>query len=149
MRVYVNKAQYAEHIALIKGDVASGDDPVLVRMHALNVLDDVLGDAMGGHSGQLQAAMAEIGKAGRGVVVLIREPRPNALSDRLLGALESKPEGDDSKELRDYGVGAQILLDLGVKRLELLSNANRTVIGLEGYGIEIVGRRPIPTGGAA
>src|SRR3546814_1119126 len=77
MLVYRNRVEYAEHIALVKGDIAEGG-PVLVRMHALNVLDDVLGDH-GSRSGTLHNAMRMIGEAGRGIVVLIREPRPTAL----------------------------------------------------------------------
>ncbi len=155
MLVYVNRAAYAEHIALVKGDV-SGTDPVLVRMHALNVLDDVLGDRTLGRAGTLQAAMRTIGEAGRGVVVLLREPRATSLSDRvrarLGGAGEpatplaeaargAKPAG--TGELRDYGIGAQILLDLGVRDMILLSNARRSIVGLEGYGLNVVGHKSI------
>ena len=139
--VYVNRVEYAEHIALVKGDVGDGD-PVFVRMHALNVLEDLLGDEPDRGS-QLHAAMAEIGRRGRGVVVLIREPRPTALSDlveRRLGVGEVR-----SPRLRDYGAGAQILLDLGVKDMILLSNtARRTIVGLDGYGLSVTDVRPIP-----
>ncbi len=141
MHVYVNRVAYAEHIALVKGDVTTGG-PVLVRMHALNVLDDVLADAASGRGGELHAAMQMIAQAGRGVVVLIREPLPTSLSDRLrlrMGAPRPAPAG-----LRDYGVGAQILLDLGVKEMILLSNTERTIIGLDGYGLRVAERRPIP-----
>ena len=139
--VYVNQVEYAEHIALVKGDVGDGD-PVLVRMHSLNVLEDLLGDEPDRGS-QLHAAMAEVGRRGRGVVVLIREPRPTALSDlveRRLGVQEAQ-----SVRLRDYGTGAQILLDLGVKDMILLSNtARRTIVGLDGYGLSVIDVRPIP-----
>ena len=139
--VYVNQVEYAEHIALVKGDVGDGD-PVLVRMHSLNVLEDLLGDEPDRGS-QLHAAMAEVGRRGRGVVVLIREPRPTALSDlveRRLGVREAQ-----SVRLRDYGTGAQILLDLGVKDMILLSNtARRTIVGLDGYGLSVIDVRPIP-----
>ena len=139
--VYVNRVEYAEHIALVKGDV-DGGGPVFVRMHALNVLEDLLGDEPDRGS-QLHAAMAEIGRRGQGVVVLIREPRPTALSDlveRRLGAGEAR-----SPRLRDYGAGAQILLDLGVKDMILLSNtARRTIVGLDGYGLSVTDVRPIP-----
>ena len=139
--VYVNRVEYAEHIALVKGDVGGGG-PVLVRMHALNVLEDLLGDEPDRGS-QLHAAMAEIGRRGQGVIVLIREPRPTALSDlveRRLGVGE-----DRSPRLRDYGTGAQILLDLGVKDMILLSNTpRRTIVGLDGYGLSVTDVRPIP-----
>ncbi len=140
MIVYVNKASYAEHVALVKGDIASGD-PVMVRMHALNVLDDVLADTSQGRGGELQAAMDLIGREGRGVVVLLREPHATSLSDKVRARL-----GGPGREtgLRDYGIGAQILLDLGVRRMVLLSNTKRTIVGLDGYGLEIVEQRAIP-----
>ena len=84
--------------------------------------------------------MRQIAEAGRGVAVLIRETRPTTLSDlvhrRLSGAAQR------AGDLRDYGIGAQILLDLGVKDLVLLSNTQRTIVGLEGYGLRVTGRRP-------
>jgi len=142
MTIYVNTITGAEHVALVKGDVAS-DPPPLVRMHALSVLDDVLHDARSERGGELQAALAEIGREGRGVVVLLREPQPASLSRKL----QSAPDGsaEPPPELRDYGVGAQILLDLGVRRMHLLSNTRRTIVGLDGYGLTIVGHRPIPS----
>ena len=142
MVIYVNKATYAEHIALVKGDISTSD-PVLVRMHALNVLDDVLGDRGSGKGGQLQAAMQQIAEVGRGVVVLIREPSATTLSDTVHARLEHESAGG---ELRDYGVGAQILLDLGIRDMILLSNSQKNIVGLDGYGLSIVERRPISNG---
>ena len=141
MVVYVNRVTYAEHVALVKGDLAE-PGPALVRMHALNILSDVLGEAAGGRGGELESAMRMIDEAGRGVVVLIREPTPTSLSDRVRAKLGSDQRG--GPELRDYGVGAQILLDLGVRDMVLLSNTERTIVGLEGYGLSVVGRQPIP-----
>ena len=141
MYVYINKVAYAEHIALIKGDL-SGDAPVMVRMHALDVLDDVLGDVISGKSGDLQQAMRMIDDAGRGAVVLIREPYPRALSDHVKMRLGEPPEGQH--ELRDYGVGAQILLDLGIQDLILLSNTQRTIVSIDGYDLNVVSQQPIP-----
>ncbi len=135
--VYANTVEYGEHLALVKGDL-SGPEPVLVRMHAVDLLSDVLG---GPGWSKLHAAMRQIATAGRGVVVLLRDTRADALSaavERLGNA--AAPAG----QLRDYGIGAQILLDLGVRRLELLSNTRQTVIGIEGYGIDIVGQRALP-----
>jgi 3,4-dihydroxy 2-butanone 4-phosphate synthase/GTP cyclohydrolase II len=141
MLVYVNRVAYAEHIALVKGDVTT-PQPVLVRMHALNVLDDVLGDSSHDKGGELHTAMRMVADAGRGVIVLIREPHATALSDRVRRMIgEASKEGTD---LRDYGVGAQILLDLGVKDMVLLSNTQRTIVGLDGYGLSVVDQRPIP-----
>ena len=135
--VYANKVEYQEHLALVKGDI-SGPDPVLVRMHAVDLLDDMTG---GPHWISVHNAMHMIGREGRGVLVLIREHRPTALSDRVRELVMSpRPQS----ELRDYGIGAQILLDLGVKDMVLLSNRQRNVIGLEGYGLNIVETRAIP-----
>lgn len=146
--VFVNRVAYAEHLALVKGDITTGG-PVLVRMHALSVFRDVLGDMETGRVGELQKSMEMIGEEGRGVVVLIRESWATSLSDRVRersAAPPKVPEGATTApiRLRDYGVGAQILLDLGVRDMILLTNSNRVVIGLEGYGLRIVDRRPIP-----
>ncbi|WP_282609136.1 3,4-dihydroxy-2-butanone-4-phosphate synthase [Pelagibius sp. Alg239-R121] len=141
MAIYVNQVSYAEHVALWKGDPASVDEPVLVRMHALNVLDDVLGDDTSGKAGELQRSLEIIGKEGRGVIVLIREPSPKSLSETLRARIGEAPK--TTGDLRDYGVGAQILLDLGVRQMILLSNTQRTIVGLEGYGLEVVDQRPI------
>jgi len=122
-------------------------EPVLVRMHALNVLDDVLADRNSGRGGELHAAMDAIGAADRGVVVLIREPLPTSLSDRVRARLAGSAATSD--QLRDYGVGAQILLDLGVRNMILLSNTKRTIVGLEGYGLTVAGQRPIAHEGDA
>ncbi len=139
MVVYRNKVEYAEHIALIKGDI-SGPEPVMVRVHALNVLEDVLGDKHG-RGGILEASMRAISEAGRGVVILIREPRPQSLSNRVRRRL-GEPV-DNTGELRDYGIGAQILTDLGVKNMILLSNHQRTIVGLEGYDLHVVENRQL------
>jgi 3,4-dihydroxy 2-butanone 4-phosphate synthase/GTP cyclohydrolase II len=140
MVVYTNTVAYAEHIALIKGDLTSGG-PVLARVHAANVIDDVLGGLHSGRAGQLHAAMRLIAEEGRGVVLLIREPTPTSLTDRVRAQIDGQP---DPVQLRDYGVGAQILLDLGVAEMILLSNTKRTIIGLEGYGLSVVEQRPLP-----
>jgi 3,4-dihydroxy 2-butanone 4-phosphate synthase/GTP cyclohydrolase II len=140
MHIYANKISNVEHIALVKGDLST-PEPVLVRMHALNVLEDVLGHDKGSRGGLLQGAMETIGREGRGVVVLIREPVSNSLSDRMQSLMDAKTIG--GAELRNYGVGAQILLDLGVRDMILLSNTKRTIVGLEGYGLAVVAQRPI------
>ncbi len=136
--VYANTVEYQEHLALVKGDI-SGPEPVMVRMHAVDLLDDMTGSP---HWIAIHNAMHLIAKAGRGVVVLIREHRKTALAERvrLLSTENSRPP----RVLRDYGIGAQILLDLGVKNMILLTNRRRTIVGLEGYGLNIVEQRPIP-----
>jgi 3,4-dihydroxy 2-butanone 4-phosphate synthase/GTP cyclohydrolase II len=133
---FENKVDHLEHLALIKGDI-SGEEPVLVRMHGMDLITDVLG---GGHHEALQAAMAQIAAAKRGVVVLVREHRNGAMSAGIRGLVEGKSEGRD---LRVYGVGAQILLDLGVKNMVLLTKQHRNIVGLEGYGLNVVEQRQI------
>ncbi|MBV9749672.1 MAG: 3,4-dihydroxy-2-butanone-4-phosphate synthase, partial [Acetobacteraceae bacterium] len=98
-------------------------------------------DMVGAHQwSTLHGAMRMIAEAGRGAIVLIRDTRPHALSDRVR-MLDSHPRPQHF--LRDYGIGAQILVDLGIHEMVLLSNTRRTVVGLEGYGLNIVDQRPI------
>jgi 3,4-dihydroxy 2-butanone 4-phosphate synthase / GTP cyclohydrolase II len=139
MYIYVNKIAYAEHIALVKGDVST-PGPILARMHAVNVLDDALANARSGRGNLLRRSMQIIAEEGRGVVVMLREPTPTALSERVRGYIES---GQPQRELRDYGIGAQILLDLGVHDMMLLTNMPRLIVGLDGYGLHVVGNRPV------
>ena len=145
LTVYVNTIEYAEHIALVKGDVTT-DEPVLVRMHAVNIVEDLVGAHVG--SGSLfHKAMERIGKEGRGVLVLIRDTRPTVVTDTI--AKTARDQSDQSEQegarrLLEYGVGAQILLDLGVRDMILLSNSPvRKIVGLEGYGLQVVGQEPI------
>jgi 3,4-dihydroxy 2-butanone 4-phosphate synthase/GTP cyclohydrolase II len=142
---------YAEHVALTKGVVA-GNEPVYVRMHALNLLGDVLGDttetqfAAGekrDRATELHSAMRIIAEKGRGVVVVIRETSPTSIS-RFVQEREGKPLAKPISELRQYGVGAQILLELGVRNMILLTNTRRNIVGLDGYGITLVAQEPIP-----
>ncbi|HSA67018.1 MAG TPA: 3,4-dihydroxy-2-butanone-4-phosphate synthase [Methyloceanibacter sp.] len=140
LKVYATTVDPAEHVALVKGDVQNGG-PVLARVHATNTLDDILG--AGGHRETLvHKAMDIIGREGRGVIVLIRESRPDAISSRLKS--EEKPEQSGQQRLIEYGIGAQILLDLGVREMVLLSNSPaRKIVGLEGYGLKVVGHRSL------
>jgi len=136
-KTYVNTAEYAEHMVLQKGRVEPGK-PTLVRMHSMSMFTDLFGE-VGGRAGQLQRAMDIIGEEGAGIVVIIRDARPDAISTQM----KAKDAGQ-SFELRDYGIGAQILTDLGVTDMILLTNAHRTIIGITGYGLTVVGERPIP-----
>ena len=134
--VYGSTVTPGEHLALIKGDVTAGEEPVLVRMHAASLINDLVS---GRTIGELHGAMRMIAEAGRGVVVLLRDWRTDGLSDQI-----RRGRGRAiSPELRDYGIGAQILADLGVSRMIRLSNHPRPIVGLEGYGIEDVEIRPI------
>ena len=138
--VYANTIEYGEHIALVKGE-PDRNGPALVRMHAVNMLADTLSRQ---GPAELHAAMEEIGRSGHGVVVLLREMKPTALSERVRAG-----QGRAAPELRDYGIGAQILTDLGVKEMVLLSNHPRPIFGLEGYGLTVVDTRPISECGKA
>lgn len=141
MVIYTNTLHYAEHVALVKGKI-SPDKPTLVRVHKLDVLRDVLGDMESG--GAKQKSMEVIAKEG-GVLLLIREPSATSLSDSVKNriALREKGEAYKPADLRDYGIGAQILLDLGVRDMILLTNSNRPIVGLEGYGLSVVGTRKL------
>ncbi|VBB68971.1 3,4-dihydroxy-2-butanone 4-phosphate synthase / GTP cyclohydrolase II [invertebrate metagenome] len=141
MIVYHNKINYAEHIALVKGNICDSSGPVMVRMHALSVLDDVLGEQGTGRGSMLHAAMQMVATHGRGAVVVLREPQPTALSERVQARNQNALLTGDP--LRDYGVGAQILLDLGVHDMILLTNNPKIIIGLSGYGLAVVGHLPI------
>ncbi|SBV94679.1 3,4-dihydroxy-2-butanone 4-phosphate synthase [uncultured Alphaproteobacteria bacterium] len=139
VRVYVDSVSGGEHVALVKGEVP-GAEPPLVRMHALNVFEDILGDTLRGHQGVLARSMREIADFGRGVVVLIRDPSPTSWS----AAAAARTDGRAESELRDYGIGAQILRDLGIRDMILLSNTHKTIIGLDGYDLHIVAERAVP-----
>lgn len=139
--VYAAKPGYSEHIALVKGDL-SAPGPVLVRMHAVNILEDMLagqGDRPAG--AVLHGAMRAIEEAGRGVIVLIRESNPTFISQKLTAT--EATGADPANELRYYGIGAQILVDLGVRDMVLLTNSRRTIVGLDGYGLTVLEQRPI------
>ncbi len=132
MRVFADETHGAEHIVLCKGDLAS-EAPVLVRMHALNPLEDVLGIG-DGHVGDLQGAMQVIAREGRGVIVLLRDTDMKMAADA-----EASP-----KTLRQYGLGAQILSALGLTQITLVTNsAQPRVVGLDAYGLSIMGTRKI------
>jgi 3,4-dihydroxy 2-butanone 4-phosphate synthase/GTP cyclohydrolase II len=129
LHVFANRIAYAEHIALVKGDI-TGPEPVLVRVHVQNIVQDVLGRA----EPLVETAMKLIEKEGRGVFVLIREPEPQAVSGEILSGKASVPE---------YGIGSQILSDLGIKNMIVLTNHPKTVTGLDAYGLHIVGHRAL------
>jgi 3,4-dihydroxy 2-butanone 4-phosphate synthase/GTP cyclohydrolase II len=135
-----NKASGSEQIALVKGRI-DPDAPTLVRMHALSPFSDLFGEG-GPRGGVLRRSMEIIGEAGSGVIVVINKPRADQFTLALQarsGAIPAK----DMDELRDYGVGATILTELGVQDMILLTNTHHTLIGLDGYGLSIVGERPI------
>jgi 3,4-dihydroxy 2-butanone 4-phosphate synthase/GTP cyclohydrolase II len=133
MLTYINRLDGIEHIVLKKGEIKP-DQANLVRMHHFKILSDVLDDKNNEKSGLLQRSLKIICENGNGVVVIIRNPQES---------LTEKKEEEQNKILRNYGVGAQILLDLGIKNLTLLTNSQKSIIGLDGYGIKISGYKPI------
>ena len=135
--VYASTLDSGEHLALVKGDI-TGPEPVLVRMHAASMLNDLVA---GRADRDLHAAMRAVAAEGRGVVVLLRDWRADALSQAIRARREKRAA---APELRDYGIGAQILADLGLREIIRLSDNPRPVIGLEGYGLSVLETRPIP-----
>jgi 3,4-dihydroxy 2-butanone 4-phosphate synthase/GTP cyclohydrolase II len=139
-----NKATKGETMALVKGHIDPAK-PTLVRMHALSIFDDVFAQETD-RQGLLEGAMRIIGEEGSGVVVLINRPSGEYASRaiRSLGKPTPPPEASaETQEHRDYGVGAQILAELGVRDMVLLTNTHHSLVGLEGYGLSIVGERAI------
>ena len=138
LRVYAVKDDNAQHFALVKGRPQQGK-PTLVRMHPFNMFDDLLSEK-GARRSQLHRAMIEIGKAECGVVVYLRETANTIITDQI-ARKTGKKNLDSETFLRNYGIGAQILVDLGVSDLILLSNTEQHVVGIEGYGLNIVEQR--------
>ncbi len=137
-KTYANTAEYGEHMVLQKGHVVPGK-PTLVRMHTMSMFTDLFLED-NDRAGQLQRAMDIIGEEGAGIVVILRDGSPTAISSQM----RARGQGGEVAALRDYGIGAQILVDLGVSDMILLTNAHRTIVGLTGYGLTVVGERPIP-----
>ncbi len=135
---YRNKAIDTETLALVKGEV-DPTKPTLVRMHQLDLFADMLGQT-NKREGLLSRAMEAIAEEGSGVVVVLNRHAPLSQVVRV-HAGETVP---DMQELRDYGVGAQILAELGIHEMILLTNSHHTLIALDGYGLNIVAERPIP-----
>ena len=137
-KTYRNKVDGSINIVLQKGHVVPGQ-PTLVRMHSMSIFSDVLGQP-GPRKRTLQRAMTAVGEEEAGVIVLLMPSSRERLTAELGRAAE--PEMD----LRNYGIGAQILADLGIHDMILLTNSHRHIVAIEGYGLNIVGERPIQEG---
>ena len=141
-----------EHIALVKGDLQS-DRPVLVRVHSECLTGDVFGSIRCDCGGQMELALQAIEKEGTGVFLYMRQEgrgigihnklKAYALQDDGLDTVDANIALGFAPDPRQYGVGAQILIDLGVRKMRLLTNNPQKRVGLEGFGLEIVGQDPI------
>ncbi|NOQ45134.1 MAG: bifunctional 3,4-dihydroxy-2-butanone-4-phosphate synthase/GTP cyclohydrolase II [Desulfobulbaceae bacterium] len=150
---YTNDVDRLEHIALVMGEI-NPEEPVMVRVHSECLTGDVFASARCDCGSQLHAAMRMVQQEGRGVILYMRqEGRGIGLVNKLkaynlqdnegLDTVEANVELGFKPDLRDYGIGAQILRDIGVRKMQLLTNNPKKIVGLEGYGMEVVDRFPI------
>ncbi|MEN8142003.1 MAG: bifunctional 3,4-dihydroxy-2-butanone-4-phosphate synthase/GTP cyclohydrolase II [Thermodesulfobacteriota bacterium] len=150
--VYTNDVDEYEHLALVKGDI-DPDTEVMVRVHSECLTGDVFGSMRCDCGGQLQAAMKMVENAGTGIILymhqegrgigLVNKLKAYALQDQGMDTVEANKELGFKADLRDYGIGAQILRDLGVRKMKLITNNPKKIVGLEGYGLDVTDRVPV------
>lgn len=136
LMIYRDTVEGGEHIALVKGNIEKDNTPALVKLHFLDPIDDLIFSKA---NELLAFAMYEITKAGRGTIVLVADARKSAISSRVT---TRSPHSRSDPRMRDYGISAQILVDLGAEQIVLITEGEETLVSLEGYGLNIVGYHP-------
>ena len=141
--IYKSTIHGGEHLALVKGEI-DPNEPLLTRVQPEHTFADVFGGSSPRSREQLQRCLAEIGRRGQGVIVYLRRPSPGELH-QLIDSV-SQPTPPAKALMREYGLGAQILRDLGARKIELLTGSKKDLVGLESFGLEIVSQIPLPSG---
>jgi 3,4-dihydroxy 2-butanone 4-phosphate synthase/GTP cyclohydrolase II len=140
--IYKSTIHGGEHLALVKGDI-DPTVPLLTRVQPENTFADVFGGDSPASREQLQRCLEEIGRRGHGVIVYLRRPSSGELHHQIDTATQQSPPG--KALMREYGLGAQILRDLGARKIELLTGTKKDLVGLQSFGLEIVSQTPLPS----